>query len=201
MAAAGYAPAVAPGMAAGAAVPGLNALILPLLAAFGPAIFSKLFNKGQDTQKQIEELLKPETLAKLREEFYRQALQSPAYSQAQGTIAAGANQTANNVAASLAARGVGTTGSGAILSGLTPSLVGSQTAKLRTDAYGVANESALANLKERLAALTNKQPSQSQQMLGAGLESFGPYLTQFLKARYPGTFGNLTVPGGGTSVQ
>lgn len=190
--------AIAPAaVAAAAAVPGLNALLLPLLLSFGPAVFSKLFG-GEDPQaklrRQINLMLTPEYLAKLKEELYRQNLQSPAYSQAQRTIATGANATANNVASSLAARGIGTSGTGAILSGLTPSLVGSQTAGLRTAAYDAAGSDAQQTIARRIAALTGTQgPSQTQQFLGAGLENFQPYLQAYLRAKFP-SLATLGVP-------
>jgi hypothetical protein len=183
-------------MAAGAMIPGLGQLIMPLLAAFGPALFSKLFNKGQDPNNQIRQLLKPETLAKLQAQFYQQGLQSPAFSQAQGSIATGANQASNQVAASLAARGLGTTGTGAVLSGLTPSLVGSQKSQLYTQVGNQATQQARQSIQDQIAALQNQQPSQSQSLLGNGLEAFGPYLQSFMQARYPNAFNNMTTPGG-----
>lgn len=182
-------------MAAGAMIPGFGQLVLPLLATFGPALFSKLFNRGQDPNNQIRQLLKPETLAKMTQQFYQQGLQSPAFSQAQGAIATGANQASNQVASSLAARGLGTTGTGAVLSGLTPSLVGSQKSQLYSTIHGQAQQQAQQNIRDQIAALTNQQPSQSQQLFGAGLEAFGPFLNSFLKSRYPNAFGNLTTPG------
>lgn len=188
-------PGAGAAMAGAAAIPGLNALIMPLLAAFGPALFSKLFNKGQDPNEQIRRLLKPETLAKLQGQFYQQALQSPAFSQAQGSIATGANQASNNIGSSLAARGLGTTGTGAVLSGLTPSLVGSQKSQLYTGLNQQAGQQAQQSIQAQIAALQGQQPSQAQQMLGVGLESFGPYFASFLKARHPNAFGNLTTPG------
>jgi len=180
---------------AGMAIPGLNALIMPLLAAFGPSLLSKLFNKGQDPNNQIRQLLKPETLAKMTEQFYKQGLQSPAFSQAQSSIATGANQASNQIGASLAARGLGTTGTGAVLSGLTPSLVGSQKSQLYTGIHGQAQQQAQQNIMQQIQALQNQQPGQAQQLLGSGLEAFGPYLQSWLKARNPGAFGNLTTPG------
>lgn len=185
MAAAGYAPAA---MAAGAAIPGLNALLLPLLASFGPALFSKLFNRGQDPSQQIRELLKPENIAKLQGQFYQQGLQSPAFAKAQSSIATGANQASNQIGASLAARGLGTTGTGAVLSGLTPSLVGSQKADLYAGVGEAANRMTMQNIQDRISALQNQKPSQSAQFLGGGLEAFGPFLQAYLKGKFPGSY-------------
>ena len=170
------------------AVPGMQALLLPLLLSFGPAAISKLL--GNDPQeklrKQLYQLLAPASQGAQTNEFFRQNISSPAYSQAQGQIAAGANQTSNQVASSLAERGIGTTGTGAILSSLTPSLVGSQQAKLTTSAHEAAQQQTEQWLKQRIAALTGTQgPSQTQQFLAGGLESFGPYLQAYLKQKFP----------------
>lgn len=93
------------------------------------------------------------------------------------------------MAQSLAARGIGTTGTGAILSGLTPSLVGSQQAGLRTSAYQGAQSQAQNAIQKQLEALqgtsVNPQtgqmiPSQGQQYFAGGLDAFLPYLTGLL---------------------
>jgi hypothetical protein len=169
----------------------LGALLLPLLLSMGPAFLSKLF--GGDPNKRLREeiarLSHPGNLAKMTREFYQTAISSPAYSQAQGAIATGANQTANSVAQSLAARGIGTTGTGAVLSGLTPSLVGSQVAGLKTDAYSQARRETENWLRTRIAALTGTQgPTQSGQLFAGGLEAFGPFLQAYLRGKYPGSF-------------
>lgn len=176
--------------AAAAAIPGLNALLLPLLLSFGPAFLSKLFggNPAQDLQRKIAALTSAAEVAKRTGQFYQGNISSPAYSQAQGTIAAGANQTGNEVKSSLAARGIGTTGTGAVLSSLTPSLIGSQTAGLRTSAWNTAGTQAQESIARELAALTGTygQASPTQQLTAGGLSAFSPYLTAWMKSRYPG---------------
>jgi hypothetical protein len=186
------APAVVAAAPLAPATGGLS-LLLPLLIYFGPALFSKLFG-GEDQQaklrRQILSLMSPDQIAKLTEQFYRQNISSPAYSQAQGTIATGANQTSNEVAASLAARGIGTTGTGAVLSGLTPSLVGSQLAGIRTAAHTAAGNMAQQNIASQIEALkgTVSGPSQSQQLFGAGLTAFEPYLQAYMRTKFPSLF-------------
>jgi hypothetical protein len=167
----------------------MNPLLLSALLSFGPSIVSKLFG-GQDPKEKLRDeimrLLDPKNQAALTGQFYQGNIGSPGYSQALGTIAAGANQTSNRVASSLAERGIGTTGTGAVLSGLTPSLVGSQTASLRTSAHDAALKQTEDFLRQRIAALTGTQgPSQNQQLFGAGLEAFGPYLQAYLKMKFP----------------
>lgn len=169
----------------------MNPLLLSALLSFSPAILSRLF--GGDPQarlrQQINQLLAPQNVSRLTNQFYQQNLGSPAYSQAQGTIAAGANQTGNEVAQRLGSMGIGSTGTGAILSSLTPSLVGREQGGLRTSAYNFAGQQAQDTIARQIAALTGTQgPSQSQQFLAGGLESFGPMLTAWLKAHYPNSF-------------
>ena len=191
-----YMPPVTSGLVAGgggagmaAAATPFSALLWPLLLSFGPAALQKLFG-GDPQQKlrdEINRLINPRNLGKVTDEFYRTAVSSPAYSQAQGAIATGANQTANAVASSLAARGIGTTGTGAVLSGLTPSLVGSQVSRLKADAHTQARQETENWLKARIAALTGTQgPSPTQQMFAGGLEAFGPFLQAYLRGKYPG---------------
>lgn len=162
-------------------------LLASALMQFGPAIFNKLFG-GDDPQqkilKQTMALLNPAMRAKVTEQYYQQNLSSPAYSQAQRTIAAGANQTANQTAQNLAARGIGTTGTGAVLSSLTPSLVGSQTAGLRTAAHDAASKMANEDIQARISALQGTGgPSQTQKYAAAGIEGFQPYLQAYMKAK------------------
>lgn len=159
--------------------------------SFGPGFLSGIF--GGDPQKELRkkmmQLMSPQNQAKLTNQFYQQNLGSPAYSQGLSTIAAGANQAGNQVAANLGARGIGTTGTGAILSSLVPSLVGSQQAQLRTGAYNSAQGQAMQTLQQQLAALTGTAgPSQTRQLFGAGLDAFGPMFNSWLMAKYPGAF-------------
>ena len=183
MAAAGYAPAAAAGGI------GLGALAMPLLLAFGPAVFSKLFSMQGDKDKlraELFQLLTPENMKRLTEKIYQQNIQSPAFAQGQNVIASGANQTSNQVAQSLGARGIGTSGTGAILSSLTPSLVGQQIAGLRTTAHNAAASDARSTIQSQVDALMNTSgPSQNKQLFAAGIDSFTPYLASYLRTKYP----------------
>ena len=179
----------------GGLLAGLGPMALPLLISFGPAIFSKVMdqirgNPQQRLRDEIAKLQSPENIAALTNKYYQTAMAGPAYQGALGSIASGANQTAGNLAQSLGARGIGTTGTGAILSSLTPSIVGSQQAALRTKAYESSQQQAMDEIKARISALTGTQgPSQTQQYLGAGLSAISPYLQQFLGSKYPDIFG------------
>ena len=176
------------GSTSAAPLTGGLSLLLPLLAAFGPGILSKLFGNNPQAKMlaEIQRLLDPKNVQNSTNQFYQQAISSPGYSSALQSIAAGANQTSNQVASSLAERGIGTTGTGAVLSGLTPSLVGSQQGKLQAGAHDQAQEMAMNQIKSRIAALTGAQgPSQTQQYLAGGLDAFSPYLQAYLKHKYP----------------
>lgn len=179
----------------------MNPLLLSGLLSLAPGLFSGLF--GGDPQKklrkQINKLLDPKNQAALTKQFYEQAISSPAYSQAQGTIAAGANQAGGDIASSLAQRGIGTSGTGAILPGLVSSLVGSQQAGLRTSAYQGAQGQAQNTLQQQLAALTGTSgPSQTQQLFAGGLDALGPLLAQYFsqnRTRQPQRPGYAATPG------
>lgn len=174
--------------AAAAAIPGFGSLLGPLAFSFLPGLLGGLFGNPQaDLRKKLQKLIGSQ--GALTRNLYQQNLASPAYSQAQGTIAAGANQAGNVVARNLAQRGIGTSGTGAVLSGLKPSLVGSQLAGLQTGAYNSAQQAAMQQISQQIQALLGTQgPSPQRQLFGTGLETFGPFLQQFLSARYPGTF-------------
>ena len=168
-------------------------MLIPLLMAFGPSIISSLFGGGKGTtqqdrlRQQIMALLSPEAQKQLADKYYQQNIASPAFSQGQGAIAVGANQSANMVAQNMGARGLAGSGTRDVLSSLGPSLVGSQMAGLRTSAYNSAQTQAQQNIAAQIAALTGTVPgpSQGQQMLGTGIEAFTPYLTQYLRTKYP----------------
>jgi hypothetical protein len=155
------------------------------LLAFAPGILNGLFgllggNPQKKLQKKINRLLSPENQKALTNQFYQQALGSPAFSQAQGQIATGANQAGSDIASSLAQRGIGTSGTGAILPGLISSLVGSQQAGLRTSAFQGAQNQAQNTIQQQIANLQGTSgPSQTQQLFASGLDALGPILAQY----------------------
>jgi len=171
-------------------------LLGPLLMAFGPSLISALFGGGKGStqndklRQQIMALLSPQAQAQLAKQYYQQNISSPGFSQGQSVIAAGANQTANTVAENMGARGLAGSGTRDVLSGLTPSLVGSQIAGLRTAAQTQANTQAQQNIAAQIAALTGTQsgPSQSQTQSAGGIQQFTPFLTEYLRGKYPNIF-------------
>lgn len=165
--------------------PSFGNLLGGSLLSFLPSILGRLF--GGDPQaayrKAVGKLTSPQNVAKEQQAFYQQLLASPAFSQAQGNIALGANVASNQLAQALGARGIGTSGTGAVLSSLTPSLVGSQQAGLRTSTYQSAAQQAADRIKAQIDALQGGGPSQNQQLFAAGLGPFGEYLRSWLQQR------------------
>ena len=162
----------------------MDPVTLALLMTFGPALLSKLFggkSSGEQAMDKIRALYDPAYRAKLQAQYYQQNLSSPAYSQAQGTIAAGANQSASQIASNLGATGLTPSGTGAIMSGLIPSMVGHNLAGLRTTAYNAGGTAADQSIEGMVRAILETQgPSQTQQMFGAGTDAFSKFLSQYL---------------------
>jgi hypothetical protein len=195
------------GLGAGALTGGVGwtPMLLKSLFAMAPGLLSKLFGgdpakeqdkKMQQLREQIMQLLSPQHGAALVNQLYQQNLQSPGYSQAQGSIASGANATQGNLNAALGARGLGTTGTGAVLSGLMPSIVGQQKAGLQTSAYQSAQQQAQQQIQQQIEALQGTTrgygqaagPSQSSQYFATGINSLTPVLNQWLQSKYPSLF-------------
>jgi hypothetical protein len=160
------------------------------LLSFLPSLLTALGGNPQvKLRRQLNKLSSPQYLANLTNQYYQQQLASPAYSQAQGTIAAGANATQGNVASSLGQMGVSNSGLGAILSSLTPSLVGSQQAGLRTSAYQGAQGQAQQRVQDLINNLLGTQGnSPARNLAGQGVEAFMPFIQQYLQKQYPQSF-------------
>ena len=179
----------------GLATGGISPLIMAALTSFGPALLSKLFGGKTSAQKEREQmqqklayLYSPAYRQMLQSQYYQQNLASPAYSQAQGTIAAGGNQAAGQLASQIGQTGLRSSGTGAIMSSVVPSMMGHQLSGLRTTAYNAAGGAADQSIEGQVRALMGTPsggPSQGQQLLGAGMDAFGPLLTSWLKNKYP----------------
>lgn len=170
----------------------MNPLLLSGLLSFAPSFLSKLFghDPAKEYRKQVERLTNPQNVSALTNQFYQALQGSPAFSQAQGNIALGANTASNNLAQALGARGIGTSGTGAVLSSLTPSLVGSQQAGLRTSAYTSAQQQAMDRIEQQIKALSGQMPaSQTSQQFAAGLGPFAEFLTKYIGQRRPNGLG------------
>ena len=165
--------------------------IAMLLASFGPALFSKLF--GGDPQKKLRDEMNrinsPDNRQRLTDQYFRASLGGPAYIGAQNSAFAGSNAMANNLASSFGARGIGTTGTQAVLSSMVPSVLGKTLGDLRMGVQQQAGQQAESDISRQLAALTGTQgPSQTQQLTAGGIEAYLPFLMGILKQRYQGSF-------------
>jgi len=156
-------------------------LIAALLSSL-PGLLGALFgDPNKKLRGAVRNLTSAGNIGKVTNQFYQQALGSPAYAQAQGAIAAGANTAQGQLASSLGARGLGTSGTASILGAAIPSMIGGQQAGLRTSAYGSAQSQAQQSIEAQLRALLGTQgPSPAQQGIAGGIEAFAPYLRQLL---------------------
>lgn len=161
-------------------------MVLAALLAMAPGLLSKMFggHPEADLRRRIQAALSAQ--GGLTDQYYNQNLASPAFTQGQQQIASGANATASNLGASLGARGIGATGTGAILSSLGPSIVAHSQAQLKTAAFQGAQQRAQQEIAARIAALNGTSgPSQTQQLFAGGLSSFGPLFQQWFNSKYP----------------
>lgn len=179
----------------------MSALLGPLLMSFGPSLLSGLLGRRADPQAQLRAqimaLLSPENQGRLTNQFYGQFLGSPAYQAAQGNIAAGSNATQGLLAQRAGAGGYSNSGTGALMSSISPSIVGGQQATLRAQGYGMAQNQAQESIQNMLQGLYGTSgPSQTRQLFGAGLDAFAPYLQAYFRKQYPDIFGQMGQPQG-----
>jgi hypothetical protein len=180
----------------------MNAILMALLSSFGPALLSKLFGGQSSQEKEAQRLLAekqasmdkiralydPAYRASLVKQNYQQNISSPAYSQAQGTIAAGANQAASQIASSLGQTGLTSSGTGAIMSGVIPSMVGHNLAGLKTSAWNSAGPAADQSIEGQVSAIMRTLgvqgapagPSQTSQYAAMGMDAFSKFLLGLL---------------------
>jgi hypothetical protein len=182
----------------------MAAALLPLLTSFGPGFLSALLGRGADPQAQLRaqimQLLSPENQGKMTNQFYGQFLGSPAFQQAQGNIAAGANATQGLLAQHAGAGGFTNSGTGALGASISPSIVGGQQSNLRAAGYGMSQGAAQDSVQRMLQGLySTSGPSQTRQLFAGGLDAFGPYLQQYLRTQYPKLYGGA--PAGGQGAQ
>lgn len=176
----------------------MDPLTLSIIMSFAPALLSGLMGDPQKRlRSQLNKVAGPGNLSYLTNQNYQNFLSGPAYQQGLASIAAGANQAQNRIGAELGARGIGTSGTGAILSGLTPSLVGSQRGQLQTAGWQSAQQQAQQQVQNQIQALMGTSgPSQTQQMFAGGLEAFAPLLLEWLKRNQAGGVGGQFVKAG-----
>jgi hypothetical protein len=169
----------------------MDPVTLMLLGSFGAPLLGKLFGGQSPEQRAMEEIRKlydPAYRAKLQGQYYQQNLGSPAYAQAQGTIAAGGNQAANVMAQNIGETGLRSAGVGSVMSAMVPSMVGHNLAGLRTGAYNAAGSAADTSIEGLVQSILKTMgPSMGQQMGAAGMDAFSKFLQAYLQNKYPGT--------------
>jgi hypothetical protein len=168
-----------------------------LAASFAPSLLGGLLGKNdpqEKLRKQLMALYGPENLTKNTNALYSQFLGSPMFAQGQGAIAAGSNQLQNALSGSLGARGLSTSGIGAIAKPIAGSLAGGQLAGLRAGGFQQAQTGAQNLINQQGQALQGigASPNYTQQLLGNGMNFFGPFLQEWLKS-----IGNNPGNGGG----
>ena len=165
----------------------LTSLLLGGLFNVGGGLLGGLFGRGQANRQeayrqQILRALSPANAMNLTHQFYNQFLGGPAYtSAAQGAYARG-NVLQNNLASSLAARGLGTSGIGSIAGPLAANAAGGYLGQARLGGYEGAQQSAMGAIRNQLAGLQAagpQGPNPVAQGLGGGLSDFGSLLSNY----------------------
>ena len=186
----------------GGALGGLGGLLGGLVGGpFGaigmsllPGLLGGLFG-GESPQeklmKQIQKISNPANLNTQTTDFYRNFLNSPAYAQSQANIAGGSNQALNVLRQGLGARGLGSSGIGAVAPAITSSLAGNQLGQLQSSTYGQAQNAAQQSIQQQIQALVGGAnaglagPGQNQQLFGGGLQDLAKYFAAYLSKQNP----------------
>lgn len=166
----------------------MNPLILAALLHGGGGLLGGLFGGGaarrnEQYRRQLMQLLSPQNLMNTTRQLYGSTLASPAYSQAQRGALASGNALQNNLAASLGARGLGTTGTGAIAQPLAASSAANQLGNLRTSAWNMAGQQSQDLIGQQVRALMGlgaPGSSPMAQSMGGALGGFNNFLTNYM---------------------
>lgn len=174
-------------------------MLLPILSSFAPALLNSIM--GGDPNKQyrnrVNNLIAPQNMGRLTNQFFQQGLGSPAMALAQRQVAQGSNAAGNAVQARAAQSGVGNSGLGAIGASVGPSIAGNGLAGLQAQLWQQAQGQAQNSIQQQIAALQGQMPaSQTQQLFAGGLSALGPLLQAYLQHLSSGGLGG----GGGGSV-
>lgn len=154
-------------------------MLLQLLGAFGG--LGGLFfhdNGNANLLKLLKQYTNPAALSKNADFFYNQWLKGPAFTGAQQDIMAGQNSMASSLAQSLAARGLTTSGIGAISNAAVPAAGNFQMANLRAQGRNQAMEQALRAAQLMIGGAGSMQPSRNigAEVYGGGLDALSKML-------------------------
>lgn len=170
---------------------GLGGLLMGGLGSLLPSLLGGMFggDPNRKYQHQVQNILSPQNMGRLTQQFYQQGLGSPAFSQAQRQVAAGSNQAGSQLAGQLGQSGVNQSGTGAVLSSMVPSMTGNAMAGLQTGLWNSAQGQAQNSIQQMLQQLQGlnqnpANPSMGQQLGAGGMAAFAPFLRMFLQQHF-----------------
>ena len=175
------------GLSAGA-MAGLSALgpWAPILFGLAGSLWSgyQADKARQRYQERVKQLLSAGNISKETAALLEGIMGGQGYQSGLAQVAAGANASQAQIANALASRGLGTSGIGAVMSGLTPAMVGQMQMQLATKAQDAARQQALENIKAQIGTLSG-EPSGRQVGAQNALNAIGLSLEQWAKGKYP----------------
>lgn len=136
--------------------------------------------KDNSREKMIRELMRyanPGAVGADAKRLYSEWLQGPAFSQGQTEVYNSANQIASSAASSLAERGLGTSGIGAITGAIGGNTAGFQLASLRGKGMEQALQHAIEIMQARVGGLSGMPNSRNvgAEIYGGGLDALSKY--------------------------
>lgn len=161
------------------------------LSLFAPSLLGGIFGRNdpaKERERKLMELFSQSNINKTTNNFWQQFLNSPAYGQGLGQIAAGTNSLTNSLNRSLGARGLSQSGIGAVASPLASSAAGFKMADFTSAGYAQALQHAMESLRMQGGALAGAPmaPNYGAELFGAGLSGFGNILEDWLKTQRRG---------------
>lgn len=162
----------------------MDPLTLMALLSGGASIFGGLTAKDpfQQYLRQLQQFANPQQIGNDTQAFYRQFLNSPAFSAAQGQNIAGSNVVRNELASRLGASGMGGGGIGAAASSLGQSSLAPLMSRLYASGWQGAQRMAsdLARLRVGGMGQGPAPYNMGGNVMGAGLSGLGDVLRAYL---------------------
>ena len=157
----------------------------PILFGFGGSLLQGYMadQARKRFQERVKQLMSAGNISKETAAFLTNMIGGAGYQGALGRIAAGANATQSSIANTLASRGLGTSGIGAVMSGLTPSIVGKMQSDLYTKAEAESRQAAMEKIKQEIATLSGN-PNGLETALAGGIGVLGRGLEQWAANKY-----------------
>ena len=160
------------------------------LAAYGamsflPALFGGAARRSDPllgARSAVMRELSPDALGSVTNSLFSQWQNSPAYWQAWKSAVGASQGLQNQVGHSLAARGIGTSGIGAVAPALAGSSLGFNLGNISAAGYQMAAQNAARLQQARAEALLSggQVPNYTNNLLAGGINSFMPLLAYYL---------------------